>query len=432
MKVEGWGRTGAVNATLVSISDANRFANSLRARPLKTQVIPRGNGRSYGDQALTEGVIWSSRRFDHFLSFDAETGVLEVESGVTLGEIQRLFIGQGWSLAVTPGTQFVTVGGAVANDIHGKNHHSHGTFGEHVLSLKLLRTSGELFECSKSTNAQMFRATIGGLGLTGLITSVSLQLRKVASPWIAAETMVFASTREFFDQTAKSADHEFTVSWLDIKSNSVRGLFNRGDLAPQQDLAEPKGLSVAVPLVPPFSLINRLTRRPLASAYNWLGVRGSGHSIAHYQPFFYPLDDIAHWNRAFGPKGFYQHHAVLPASAAANGLDELIAAVRASNERSVVSVLKTTGKREHPGLLTYPIEGLTLALDFANRGSETLKLMRRLDEITVAHGGRVNPSKDATMCRETFEASFGDKLAEFKKYRDPGISSNQSKRLLGS
>ena len=429
MKLSGWGRTSAVDSTLVSISDSASFANSL---PLKSMIIPRGNGRSYGDQALNDGLTWSSRRLDHFLSFDHVTGLLEVESGVTLGEIQRLFIGQGWSLAVTPGTQFVTVGGAVANDVHGKNHHTQGTFGEHVVSLNLLRTTGELLECSKSSNTNMFRATIGGLGLTGLITSVVLQLRKVASPWIAAETMVFTSTQEFFEQTELSDGHEFTVSWLDIKSSTVRGLFNRGDLAEQQQLAEPRRLSVAVPFVPPFSLINRLTRRPLASAYNWLGVRAAGQSIAHYQPFFYPLDGVAHWNRAFGPKGFYQHQSVLPAEASAAGLDELISAVRASNERSVVSVLKTTGKREHPGLLTYPIEGLTLALDFANRGSDTFKLMRRLDEITVSFGGRVNPSKDATMTRETFEASFGEKLNEFKKYRDPGISSNQSKRLLGS
>ena len=154
--------------------------------------------------------------------------------------------------------------------------------------------------------------------------------------------------------------------------------------------------------------------------------------MVHYLQFFYPLDGIGNWNRAYGPKGFFQHQSVLPVESAATGLEELIAAVRASDERSVVSVLKTTGEREHPGLLTYPIEGLTLALDFANRGSETLKLMRRLDEITIANGGRVNPSKDATMTRATFESSFGDKLAEFKKYRDPGISSLQSKRLLGN
>jgi FAD/FMN-containing dehydrogenase len=432
MKLEGWGRTNSADAKFVSISDASSYARFLQKTPRSHTAIPRGNGRSYGDQALNYDEIWSSRRLDHFLSFDSENGILEVESGVTLGEIQKLFIPLGWSVAVSPGTQFVTVGGALANDVHGKNHHSHGTFGEHVLSLKLLRTDGELLECSKTTNPQMLRATIGGLGLTGLIVSARLKLRKVDSPWIAAETLTFDSTGEFFEQTANSENHEFTVSWLDIKKRSVRGLFNRGNLAPSQDLAEPKGIPLAVPLVAPFSLINRATSRPLASAYNWLGSRSSSISIVHYQPFFYPLDGIANWNRAYGPKGFFQHQSVLPVEAAASGLEELIAAVRDSGERSVVSVLKTTGKREHPGLLTYPIEGLTLALDFANRGSETLKLMRRLDEITVANGGRVNPSKDATMTRATFESSFGDKLAEFKKYRDPGISSHQSKRLLGN
>ena len=432
MKLSGWGRTISADGALVSISDAKSFAARLKSSQQTLPALPRGNGRSYGDQALTTGRYWSSRRLDHFLAFDETTGVLTVEAGVTLGEIQRLFIPRGWSLPVTPGTQFVTVGGAIANDVHGKNHHSHGTFGEHVISLELLRTSGELLLCDHKKNSGMLRATIGGLGLTGFICNAKIRLRQVQSPWISAETLTFGSTAEFFDQTAESSKNEFTVSWLDIKSKSVRGLFNRGDLAEPQALAEPTGLSLAFPFVSPFSLINRLTRRPLASAYNALGSRKSLPSVVHYQPFFYPLDGIASWNRAFGPKGFYQHQSVLPVAAAASGLNELIAAVRASDERSVVSVLKTTGKREHPGILTYPIEGLTLALDFANRGDATIKLMHRLDEITVAFGGRVNPSKDATMSRKIFEASFGDKLEEFSKYRDPGISSLQSKRLLGS
>ena len=432
MKLSGWGRTSSSNGTLVTLSDARVFSQTLANKESGELVIPRGNGRSYGDQALTSGEFWSSRRLDHLLNFDDKTGILEVEAGVTLGEIQRIFIPQGWALAVTPGTQFVTVGGAIANDVHGKNHHTHGTFGEHVLSIELLRTSGEIIECSKTTNTQMLRATIGGLGLTGFITRALIQLRKVKSPWIDAETLAFDSTDEFFEQTMQSSSDEFTVSWLDIKNKSIRGLFNRGNLADEQGLTEPKRLAVAVPLIPPFSLINRFTRRPLASAYNWLGVRSAKKSQVHYQPFFYPLDGIAHWNRAFGPKGFYQHQSMLPKDAAQQGLSELISAVRSSDERSVVSVLKTTGKREHPGLLTYPIEGLTLALDFANRGSATFELMRRLDEITIAHGGRVNPSKDNTMTQATFEASFGEQLEEFKKYRDPGISSLQSRRLLGT
>jgi len=293
MKLSGWGRTTSVSGDFVTISDSARFAEQLSNEGLSAQVLPRGSGRSYGDQALTDGQYWSSRRLGHFLNFDENTGLLEVEAGVTLGEIQRAFIPQGWSLAVTPGTQFVSVGGAIANDVHGKNHHTYGTFGEHVTSLELLRTNGEVLLCSNTQNTPMLRATIGGLGLTGFIIKATIKLRRVRSPWIDAQTLTFGSIEEFFEQTADSANHEFTVSWLDIKQRSLRGLFNRGNLADVQPMDEPKGLSVAVPFVTPFSMINRLTRRPLASAYNWLGSRNTKPATIHYQPFFYPLDGIA-------------------------------------------------------------------------------------------------------------------------------------------
>ncbi len=432
MKFSGWGLTNRADARLVTISDAPTFAKALKNASNLTPAIPRGNGRAYGDQALSD-TVWSSRRLDHILDFNERTGVVTVEAGVTLGELQAIFMPRGFALPVTPGTQFVTVGGAIANDVHGKNHHSHGTIGEHITAIELMRTDGTLLSLSKLWHRDLFAATIGGLGLTGFIVSASIKLKKVAGPWIDAESLSFGSLDEFWSLTQESSSNEYTVSWLDIKRNAVRGIFNRGDDSTDNpDRPAPSDRSVSVPFTPPIGFINGLTVGALAEGYWQLGKRGLGRTVAHYKPFFYPLDAIKHWNRAYGPRGFYQHQALIPADAAREGLEALVAAVRNSSERSAVSVLKTTGKRKRPGLLTYPIEGVTLALDFANRGDSTRKLLKRLDEITTEFGGRVNPSKDAAMSQETFAASFGeDAIRKFNKQRDPGISSAQSKRLLG-
>lgn len=432
MKLSGWGLTSRSDSQLISISDSASLLGAANKFGSITPAIPHGNGRSYGDQALAENV-WSSRRLDHLVDFDEATGEVTVEAGVTLGELQSIFIPQGWALPVTPGTQFVTVGGAIANDVHGKNHHRFGTFGEHVRAINLLRTDGASHKLTKRSNRELFEATIGGLGLTGFITSATIQLKKIANGWIDAEVIPFASLDEFWSLTAESADYEYTVSWLDIKKKSVRGIFNRGN--DSQDVHPrklPTGRSVSVPFTPPIGFINRATVGLLAEGYYRLGARSAGKASVDYLSFFYPLDGIKHWNRAYGPRGFYQHQALIPAAVAREGLQALVAAVRASGERSAVSVLKTTGARKLPGLLSYPIEGVTLALDFANRGESTLRLLERLDAITVEFGGRVNPSKDATMSAETFAAGFGtDAIKRFEKLRDPGLGSLQSKRLLG-
>jgi len=432
LRTTGWGRTNRANAKLVSVSDPAVLAQKLAKSNSLTPAIPSGAGRSYGDQALSEK-LWSSRRLNHFLGFDEQTGELSVEAGVSLGEIQRLFIPQGWALPVTPGTQYVTVGGAIANDVHGKNHHSFGTFGEHVTSLTLLRTDGTLLHCSPTENANLFHATIGGLGLTGFIVNAVITLKPVRSGFVDSQTHSFTSLEDFWQITDQSESFEYTVSWVQIEKKRIRGLFNRAnDHTSEQPEPLRSQSKLSVPFTPPISLFNRPSIKLMSEVYFRMGLGKQESALTHYQPFFYPLDQIANWNRAYGPKGFFQHQALIPKASAHEGLAELISAVQASDQRSMVSVLKTTGKRTAPGLLTYPIEGVTLALDFPNRGASTLDLLKKLDSITIAHGGRVNPSKDATMSAETFKSSFGEKLLnEFNALRDPGLQSQQSIRLLG-
>ncbi|MFM1785117.1 MAG: hypothetical protein RLZZ108_141 [Actinomycetota bacterium] len=418
-----WGRLTEYQVDARTLSNRDAVADALLARP----GLAQGSGRSYGDVGVA-ATTWSTRGLDRFIDFDSGKGILKVESGVELGEIQRIFSSRGWMLPVTPGTQYVTVGGAIANDIHGKNHHGAGTFGEHVLSLTLARSDGSQSECSQAANAELFRATIGGLGLTGIITQASIQLKKVSGPWIDSETIPFKNLKEFWTLSRESERFEYSVAWFDCTTKSGRGIFTRGNhSAETRQTKAPKTLNF--PLTPPFSLINRLTLKPLNLAYYILGKFTAGSKTVHYRPFFYPLDAITNWNRAYGSGGFFQYQCVIPKRSAKQALDELLGEIRRAKAGSLLAVLKTTGDRNPPGLLTFPTEGVTLALDFPNRGAKTIDLLTRLDEIVLKHGGRVNPSKDATMSPKTFAASFPNYTA-FNKYRDPKISSHFAERVF--
>lgn len=418
-----WGRLAEYQVDSRTLSNRNDVATELSKRA----GLAHGSGRSYGDVAVSQA-LWSTRGLDRFIEFDPETGVLTAESGVELGVIQKIFSERGWMLPVTPGTQFVTLGGAIANDIHGKNHHSAGTIGEWVVKLTLARSDGSLCECSPSVNSELFRATVGGLGLTGVITTATIRLKKVPGPWISAETIPFKNLDAFWQLSRESEGYEYSVAWFDCTTKTGRGIFTRGDHTPAaKPNKESKALNFA--LTPPVSLINRLTLKPLNLAYFLLNKVVAGHKIVHYRPFFYPLDAITNWNRAYGPKGFYQHQCVIPEETAQVALEELLTAIREAKAGSLLAVLKTTGERKAPGLLTFPIRGVTLALDFPNRGAKTQELLARLDAIVLKHGGRVNPSKDATMSHETFVASFPN-YKTFNKLRDPKLSSLFSQRVI--
>jgi FAD/FMN-containing dehydrogenase len=391
-------------------------------------------GRSYGDACLNPGgTLWLTGGLDHFIAFNEDNGRLVCEAGVLLRDIQRLAVPRGWMLPVTPGTQLVTVGGAIANDVHGKNHHVLGSFGDHVLRLTLLRTNGETIECGPHERSDWFAATVGGVGLTGIITQAELQLRRTPGPWLDTETLAYANLDEFFQLADASEAHwEHTVSWIDcISGGGGRGVFMRGNPIVTAPRPLPTAQQRTMPLVPPVSLVNRLSLRPFNVAYYHLKKWRAGRAITHYEAFFYPLDNLLEWNRMYGPRGFFQYQSVVPRAVGRDAIQAMLREIARSGDGSFLAVLKTFGNRQPVGMLSFAQPGVTLALDFPNHGARTHRLFERLDAIVREAQGRIYLAKDARMPRELFEAGY-PRLPEFLPYRDPGISSGLSRRLMGS
>jgi len=429
--VSSWGRFSADEHRVVSIED--RFSASALIRE-SAPGLAFGMGRSYGDVCLNrDGNLWSTRGLDRFISLDRETGRLVCEAGVLLRDIQRLLIPSGWRLPVTPGTQMVTVGGAIANDVHGKNHHRHGTFGDHVKKIVLLRTDGEVMECGPDRELSWFRATVGGIGLTGLILTAEIQLLPVSGPWLSTETIPFTSLGEFFELSDNSEkDWEHTVSWIDCATREVgRGLFMRGNHIDASTGPSAPKLEKTVPLVPPVSLVNRLTLRAFNTVYYNIAKLKPSKTISHYVPFFYPLDNVHEWNRIYGPRGFFQYQCLIPRKDGESAMTQMLREISKSGNGSFLAVLKTFGNRESVGMLSFPGPGATLALDFPNKGVDTEKLFARLDSIVAETGGRLYLAKDARMPRALFESGY-PQMNQFTGYRDPGIQSNMSRRLMGA
>lgn len=430
--ISSWGRLSALPHEVIPLQDPAKVATLIAAN--KRPGLCHGNGRSYGDVCLNpEGRLWLTKGLDHFIAFDEQTGRLTCEAGVLLRDILRLIIPRGWTLPVTPGTQLVTVGGAIANDVHGKNHHVCGSFGDHLTRIKLIRTDGQIIECGPSLLPDWFASTVGGLGLTGVIIEAEIQLRPIAGPWLETETLPYANLNEFFLLATESETNwEHTVSWIDCLSGAQgRGIFIRANPSTDNANQPPPGKQLSIPFVPPVSLVNHWSLRPFNMAYYNLKKWKTGHSLAHYEPFLYPLDNILEWNRMYGPKGFFQYQSVIPHSEGLDAVRAMLREISRSGDGSFLAVLKTFGDRQARGMLSFPQPGTTLALDFPNRGERTQRLFERLDAIVLEAGGRIYPAKDARMPRGLFEAGY-PRLSEFLNYRDPGISSGLSRRLMGS
>ncbi len=430
VNLSSWGRLGSWPHDARPLADREAIARQLAEGP---SGIAYGMGRSYGDVCLNPGGgAWLTEGLDRFVSFDAGTGRLRCEAGVRLGQIQRFAVPRGWILPVTPGTWMATVGGAIANDVHGKNHHARGTFGDHVRRLRLVRTDGESFECGPDERPDWFTATVGGLGLTGIVAEAELQLMPVDGPWLNTETIPFADLDAFFELAdASEAGWEYTVSWIDcVARGRTRGLFMRGNHSPERMRPEPAERRRAMPFVPPVSLVNGLSLRLFNVAYFNLNRLKAGRAPAHYRPFFYPLDNLADWNRMYGPRGFFQHQCVVPRAAGRAAIGAMLESIARSGEGSFLAVLKTFGDRPAAGLLSFPMPGVTLALDFPNRGASTAALLERLDAIVHEAGGRLYAAKDARMSRALFEAGYPG-LGDFLRFRDPKLSSAMSRRLMG-
>jgi len=428
MELESWGR---LTAEKQPAADLSRDPGKL-LHPAEKSILAYGMGRSYGDVCLNPGgSLRLANALDRFISFDMENGELVCEAGVLISDIQQLLFPKGWCLPVTPGTQFVTVGGAVANDVHGKNHHQHGCFSNHINWLVIERTNGEIITCSPSQRSDWFSATCGGLGLTGVLKQVSISLKPTPSSWMVTETLRFASIEEFSQLNGESVqDWEYTVSWIDCRKKSQkRGVFIRANHCTDSDRIKPRNLKLSVPFVPPFSAVNRVSVATLNTLY-YAAHKHKGLSKSHYQSFYYPLDNILNWNRMYGPRGFFQYQLVVPTGNAIDAINAVLTKISESGQGSFLSVLKAFGAKASPGLLSFPMEGMTLALDFPNRGDETLRLFEHLDNIVSSAGGRLYPAKDARMPSEVFSDGYSQ-LPNFMSYRDPGISSGLSQRLMG-
>jgi len=401
-------------------------------------MLPYGNGRSYGDVCLNDGgALLLTRGLDRFISLDPDTGIIECEAGVLLSEIIELALPHGWFPAVTPGTALVTVGGAIANDVHGKNHHRTGSFGHHVIGFELQRSDGQILHCGPEHNPDWFAATVGGLGLTGLIRTVRLQLRRVPGPWMAGDSRRFRTLDEFFALAAQSDhDYEYTVAWLDCASAGAklgRGVFMRANHQAHPRALPRRKSPRRLPLTPPVSPINGLTVRMFNELYFHRPAAQRPHALWHYQPFLYPLDVILEWNRIYGPRGFFQYQCVLPGSEREQdaALQDMLRRISGSGLGSFLAVLKKFGDIPSPGLMSFPRPGVTLALDFPNTGANTLRLLEELDAITRAAGGAVYPAKDARMSAAAFQQYF-PRWQQLHRFIDPKFSSSFWRRVTGS
>jgi len=400
----------------------------------QTSVLPYGNGRSYGDSCLNVGAaLLQTRSLDRFIDFDPQHGSLTCESGVLLAEILELVVPNGWFVPVTPGTRFVTVGGAIANDVHGKNHHRAGNFSRHVRRFELLRSDGRRLLCSESENTAWRDATIGGLGLTGVITWAELALRPIPGPWMDVETLRFANLDEFLALAAQSdRDFEYTVAWVDCLGRGKqlgRGLLQRANHS-ATEMGAPRGRSrpLSVPFAPPVSPVNGASLRVFNTLYYHRQGSTRARDIQHFESFFYPLDQILNWNRLYGPRGLYQYQCVVPREGGREATAALLEAIASSGLGSFLAVLKLFGDLSSTGMLSFPREGITLALDFPNRGERLERLFRDLDAIVQEAGGRLYPAKDGRMPGSVFRSGY-PRWSEFARYIDPRSSSSFWRRV---
>ena len=396
-------------------------------------ALAYGCGRSYGDSCLAaSNQVLAMQSMNRILQIDWETGVVKAQAGLTLAELIQLAIPNGWFLPVSPGTKFVTLGGAVANDVHGKNHHVMGTFGCHIKSLELYRSDQGGIACSPSIQPALFAATVGGLGLTGVIVSVELQLRKVASSQIEQQSIRFDQLDEFFElSSTHDSAHEYTVAWIDCLAtgqSAGRGHYIAGDHAQTGplDVAPAGGLSM--PLDPPFSLVNAASLRVFNTLYYQRQQAKLVSKTVGYNAFFYPLDGLQKWNRMYGRAGFQQYQCAVPHQDGREVVRSLLKEISQSGTGSFLAVLKQCGSMASPGLLSFPMKGVSLALDFPQRQQVNERLFAKLDALIAESGGRLYPAKDAHMQGTHFRQAY-PLWEKVEALRDPLLLSQFWKRV---
>ncbi len=435
--LSGWGRYP------VQICELERPERYADLRPSTETLIARGQGRSYGDAALNEnGRVILTERIDRMLELDVKEGILKAEAGVTLADILPVIVKQGWFLPVTPGTKFVSLGGCFATDVHGKNHHRNGSFAEHVLSIVLILADGSYKTCSATENAELFWATAGGMGLTGIVSEVTLKLIPIETSKITVNQLAAKNLLHLFQLLQDPAlDDRYSVAWIDCLATGDhlgRGIAMFGHHASMTEFSGKNPLQHkakrprSLPFDFPSWFLNPLSINLFNKLYYFRESRKKSPFISDYESYFYPLDALGNWNRMYGKRGFVQYQCVIPDKTALEGMTALLKELSGSRRSSFLAVLKRLGG-EGKGLLSFPLPGYTLALDLPIKDKGQFSLLDKLDKIVLKHGGRIYLAKDARISPESFQAMYPryPEWLKIKKSIDPAnrFSSSLSRRI---
>ena len=437
MEAMGWGRYPKTTAELIQPADSQALQKFISAQKKSASCIGRGSGRSYGDSALAERLV-SSRFLDNFLELDEQQKVLRCGAGVKLGDILKICIPRGLFLPVLPGTKAVSVGGAIAADVHGKNHHLDGSFCAHVKKISLVLASGELVSCSEQENPELFRATCSGMGLTGIISDATLSLDSIPSSYINQRRLIANNLAECFEHIEDNADSKYSVAWLDClatNKNLGRSVVYLGEHAASKnrktDTIYRERSGLGIPFSTPSFLLNKTTMSAFNASYFGAQKRWKSSTTLSCDNYFFPLDSISNWNRLYGSKGFLQYQFVIPSEGALEGITSVLEKITEKGKGSFLTVLKKFGEANE-NLLSFPESGYTLTLDFKNEPA-LFPLLEELDRIVLAHGGRLYLAKDARMSMEVFRASYPnwERFMSIKNKVDPDnrFASLQSNRL---
>jgi decaprenylphospho-beta-D-ribofuranose 2-oxidase len=434
--ITNWNNYPVIEADEISFDYDRELTTKLNGHP----TIPHGNGRCYGDASLSASVV-NTLRFDKILSFDVEKGIITCQSGLLLSDLLQVIVPRGWFLPVTPGTKFITVGGAVASDVHGKNHHVDGSFSRHVYNMSVLLGTDQIVQCSRQNFADLFWATCGGMGLTGVILDVTFQLKKIETSFIRQKQIKAENLDEAMVLFAEYSDYMYSVAWIDcLKTGRQfgRSILILGEHASPDEVsykhsklaAKEKSL-LTVPFHFPNFILNTWTVKAFNALYYAKNYQKSMESTVHYDGFFYPLDSILSWNRIYGKRGFVQYQFVLPLNASKEGLKDILARISKRGMGSFLAVLKLFG--EQNDLISFPMKGYTLALDFPMKPG-LMEFLDELDEVVAEMGGRIYLSKDARMRSQIFWETY-PRANEFKEIihqYDPKkrYVSHLSKRLM--
>ena len=437
-QIANWGNYPKMESDVKSFTFTEQLSQLMNTTD---HFIPRGNGRCYGDASLAINTI-STLNYRRILSFDTMNGIFECQSGLTLDKILEVIVPKGWFLPVTPGTKFITVGGAVGSDVHGKNHHVDGSFSNHIIEMDVMVSDGSVITCSPAHHEDLFEATCGGMGLTGMITRIKFRLKKIETSYVRQKQIKAANLEELLALFEKYKDYTYSMAWIDCLTKGEhfgRGILIVGEHASENELNEKQKknklevhgkMKITFPFNLPSWVLNTLTVKAFNFLYYGKNFRREINNVVPYEPFFYPLDAILHWNRGYGRKGFVQYQFVLPLSSK-QGLINILRRISDEGLGSFLAVLKVFGKQD--SLISFPDEGFTLALDFPVRNG-LFSFLDELDEIVLQYGGRLYMSKDARMKPQVLFKGY-PRIEEFKaivrKYNPSyKLSSLQSERLL--